>query len=223
MNFYINVIRNVIYFAFSSLVIFTQCKEPASLNALVISDQQDKSNKNIQTILENTGLFDVDVENGASPSFSNYDVVVMNVEKGSWEDDTRQALQDYVTGGGGVVVLGNSGDAFTGWNDFLEIVGLNEPSNGKSNDTYDYRVVNLNEDHPVTNGLNKLWVHNDDFLLFRSTVLADNAEVLSVVNADTIYGGSGESVPVLFTNQYGEGRIFHSTLGNNEENSLLSR
>lgn len=93
LNFYSNAMRKIFFLAVTSLILFTHCKEPASLNALVVSDRQDNSNKYIQTILENSGLFDVDIENGASPSFSKYDLVVMNLEKGSWEADTKEVFK----------------------------------------------------------------------------------------------------------------------------------
>ena len=44
------------------LVFLSNCKEPASLSAIVISDSPANVNSYLKTILENTGLFDVDIQ-----------------------------------------------------------------------------------------------------------------------------------------------------------------
>jgi len=214
-------LKNIFLLAITSALIFTQCKEPASLNALVISDQSKESNKAIKTILENTGLFDVDIKEGTSPDFAGYNVVVLIADKGNWNNSAKEAFVSYVRNGGGVVVLSNAGNAFSGWAEYQNIVGsTSDKSPGRSNEAYNYPVVNVNAEHPITKGLSKTWLHSDDYLLFRTASTAGDIEVLSTALADSIHGGSGESLPVLFTVQFGEGRVLHSTLGNNSVNSM---
>src|SRR3981081_813981 len=65
----------------------------------------------IQTILEGTGRFTVDVSTYPKlPDFSRYDVVVNNFNGGHletgtrWPTDAEQALEAYVRNGGGLVV-----------------------------------------------------------------------------------------------------------------------
>ncbi len=216
-----NIIKNIFILAVTSTLFFTQCKEPASLNAVVITDQSGESGKNIQTILENTGLFDVDIEKGTSPNFNKCDLVVLNVDKGNWEDKTKEAFVAYVKNGGGVIVLGNAGNAFADWSEYQNIVGpVVEKTSGRSSEAYDFRVVNINEDHPVTKGLSKVWIHSDDYMLYSSEGLDGDVEILSTAQADTIYGGNGKQIPVLYTVKYGEGRVFHAALGNNAANSM---
>lgn len=213
-------LKGAFFLVFASALFFTQCKEPASLDSLVVSDKGGNSGKDIQTILENTGLFNVDIAKGASATFADYDLVVLNVEEGNWNDKTKEAFEAYVKNGGGVVVLSNSGNAFSDWPEYQKIVGLtNNKSESKSNDAYDIKVVNADQEHPVTNGLNKIWMHQDDFMLYSTSSIDNKAEILSIANADTIHGGDGKSMPLLYTMQYGEGRVFGSTLGNNAENS----
>lgn len=216
-----NIIKNIFILAVTSTLFFTQCKEPASLNAIVITDQSGESDKNIQTILENTGLFDVDIEKGTSPNFSKCDLVVLNVDKGNWEDKTKEAFVAYVKNGGGVIVLGNAGNAFSDWSEYQNIVGpVTEKNTDKSSEAYDFRVVNINAEHPVTKGLSKVWIHSDDYMLYSTAGLDGDVEILSTAKADTIYGGSGKQIPVLYTVQYGDGRVFHVALGNNAANSM---
>jgi type 1 glutamine amidotransferase len=216
-----NIIKNIFILAITSIMLFSQCKEPASLNAIVVTDQSGESGKNIQTILENTGLFNADIEKGNSPDFSNYDIVVLNVEKGNWADKSKEAFTAYVKNGGGVVVLGNSGNAFADWSEYQNIVGpVSKKSTSKSSEAYDFQVVNLNEEHPVTKGLSKAWVHGDDYMLYSTATLDGEVEILSTAKADTLQGGNGNQIPVLFTVQYGDGRVLHAALGNNEASSM---
>lgn len=215
------ILKNIFILAITSLLIFAQCNEPASLNAIVVSDQSNDLGKDIQTILKNTGLFDVDIEKGTSPDFADYDVVIVNTEKGNWNDKTKEAFLSYVKSGGGVVVLSNSGSAFSEWTEYQKIVGASsDKSTGKSDEAYDYKVTNVNTEHPVTKGLNTNWLHSDDFLLYNSVSTNEDVEVLSTAVADSIHGGSGKSLPVIFTVQFGEGRVLHSTLGNNSGSSM---
>lgn len=215
------VLKNIFILAITTALVFTQCKEPAGLNAIVVSDQSKESNKDIKTILENTGLFDVDIKEGGSPDFTGYDVVVLNADKGNWDESAKEAFAGYVKNGGGVVVLGNAGSAFSGWTEYQKIVGLtSDKSSGRSNEAYNYPVVNVNAEHPITKGLNKTWLHSDDFLLYRTASPGGDVEVLSTALADSIHGGNGKSLSVLFTVQFGEGRVLHSTLGNNSGNSM---
>lgn len=205
---------------FSLLVLFNQCKEPASLSALIISDGDQEVTSSLQTILENSGLFDADINKGKSPKFLEYDVVVLNIVQGEWSEEVKTDFTSYVKNGGGVVLLSNSGNAFADWSEYQKIAGLeNTASVGKSNAAYDYQARNVDQDHPVTNGLNNIWLHNDDYLLYSTSSLSNTAEILTVAKADTTYGGDGSSMPVLFTVQYEQGRVFHATLGSNAASS----
>ena len=94
------------------VMVFNQCKEPASLNAIIITDVGEEVGKDLQTILENTGLFDADISSAKSPNFSDYDVVILNVNKTDWSADTKEKFLGYVNSGGGVVALAGSAFAF---------------------------------------------------------------------------------------------------------------
>jgi len=214
-------LKNIFILAIATTLLFTQCQKSTKLSAIVISGQDEKSSSDVKSILTNTGLFEVDIDNSSSPDFSNYNVVVVNTDKGNWDDKTKESFVTYVKNGGGVIVLNSSGSAFPGWTDYQSIVGLSSDQSGKkSNIAYDYQVVNEKETHPITKGLNKVWLHNKDYMLYSTTSLGNGVEILSTAIADSIHGGSGNSLPVIFTVQFGEGRVLHSTLGNNAQKSM---
>lgn len=194
-----------------SILLFARCENPASLNAVILSDHRE-SGENIKKILENSGLFDADIKEGALSNYSEYDLVVLNLEKAAWEENDRKIFEDYVINGGGVVVLNSASNAFTGWNEFTKISGV-KPSDAESTDTFEYEVMSSNNQHPVTKGLPTNWLHVKDYMLFNTNSLTGDVEVLATAKADTLHGGGGEILPVLFTIKFGEGRVFNTTLG----------
>ena len=89
------------------------------LRALIVDGQNNHGNwpqttKMMKAYLEQSGLFTVDVithapqgeDPGFKPAFADYAVVVSNFGHGAapWPAETRQAFEDFVRGGGGLVV-----------------------------------------------------------------------------------------------------------------------
>src|SRR6187402_2204620 len=73
-----------------------------------------KSSPLVKTYLEQTNLFAVDVvtapakdvdKSDFAPTFSDYAVVVMDYETRDWPAATKQAFNDYVQNGGGLVAI----------------------------------------------------------------------------------------------------------------------
>ena len=84
--------------------------------------------------LEDTGLFQVDVvtappAGGAfstfKPNFGAYRVVVWNYDAPDerWSAELKAAFEQYVTSGGGVVIVHAADNAFPGWPAFNEMIG----------------------------------------------------------------------------------------------------
>jgi len=210
------VFSKVVYYVmlFTIALIFNQCKEPASLNALIVSDSDEETTSGLQTILENTGLFDANITKSSSPDFADYDVVVLYLSKSDWSEKTKSDFISYVQTGGGVVFLGASAPAFGDWAALNEVAGTPVTEKlKKSKSVFEYQVVNSKKNHPIIEGLQPIWMHSDDFMLFNTEKLNGEIEVLATSWADTLQGGSGAHLPVLLTVSFGEGRVFHSTLG----------
>jgi type 1 glutamine amidotransferase len=67
--------------------------------------------------------------------------------------------------------------------------------------------------HPITKGLPARWMHAVDELYDRLRGPAENLDLLATAFSSPEKKGTGEHEPILFTIQYGKGRIFHTTLG----------
>ena len=199
-----------------------QCKEPASLSALIICDQGEETSSGLQHILENTGLFDADLNKGKSPNFAKYDVVVFHLQQESgFDEETISELANYVKSGGGALLLGTSAGILSNENDELgKAIGLAGSQQRLSNKKASYQMINANSNHPVLKGLQAKWLHNSDFMVFDTESLEGEVEILTSFQADSALGGNGKRIPALYASQMGEGKVFCSTLGANSNGDL---
>lgn len=181
-----------------------------------------------------------------SPNFDAYDVVVVDYEGDEWPSHTKTDFVDYVKNGGGVVIVHASNNAFPKWKEYNTIIGLGgwggrnlssgpmvRYKDGKT--VYDfapgsaghygpptpYQVVNR-DDSPVTAGLPKRWMHAKDELYCNLRGPAKKLAVLSTAYADPAHDGSGQNEPILFTINYGEGRVFHDVMGHVKDDFVSS-
>ena len=121
-----------------SMVCFSACsqkKEP--IKTLIVTGQNNHvwqvSNVAIKQILENSGLFTVDVAvsptkggdmSSFKPDFSAYSLVVLDYNGDRWSEATDKAFLDYVNKGGGVVIYHAADNAFREWTEFNKILGF---------------------------------------------------------------------------------------------------
>jgi type 1 glutamine amidotransferase len=232
----------------------------APIKALVLDGQNNHdwkaSTPHLKKILEDTGLFIVDVAtsppkggdmNSFRPTFSEYAVVVSNYNGESWTEETNTALINFVRAGGGFVVLHAADNAFPKWKEYNEMIGvggwegrdeksgpwvywdekiMRDASPGRGGDhgsIHRFQIVTRNPDHPITRGLPVKWMHADDELYNRLRGPAENLTLLATAFDDPATRGSGRHEPVLFTIDYGEGRVFHSTLGHVRGDPIAQR
>ena len=76
-----------------------------------------------------------------------------------------------------------------------------------------FLVVVRDQDHPITRGLPANWMQTNDELYGQLRGPAENMHVLATGFSAPETGGSGEHEPLLMTVQFGDGRVFHTTLG----------
>ncbi len=220
----VKLIRSIhLLLALFIAILFNRCKEPASLNALIISDYEEEVNQGIKAILENTELFDADIADNNSPEFSDYDVVILHLKNAEWSTDTKSAFISYLNEHGGTVILGASAFAFGDWPELGQIAGTPVREGlKKSASAFEFQVMKTDKTHPVTEGLQPRWMHVKDYLSFNTGKLEGEVEVLATSWADTLQGGSGAHLPVIFAVNPGEGRVLHLPLGIASQGDNLS-
>lgn len=171
------------------------------------------------------------------PAFADYAVVVSNYNGAAWSDETKSAFVDYLRAGGGFVVVHAASNAFPDWKDYNAICGLGgwegrnenwgpwvywknqivrDPSPGRGGDhgaIHAFQLIAREPDHPIMRGLPPVWLHASDELYNQLRGPAENLTVLATAFDDPANRGTGRHEPILFTVDYGRGRVFHTTLG----------
>jgi HEAT repeat protein/type 1 glutamine amidotransferase len=172
------------------------------------------------------------------PDFSSYSLVVLDYSGDPWPSSTRKAFVTYVKNGGGVVVYHSANNSFPDWPEYNEIIGLagwgerNEKAGpyvfwkngrivrdtgpgvcGQHGPPHEFLVFNRDTVHPITAGLPERWMHTKDELYGLLRGPAKNLHILATATSAPEQTGTGRHEPVLFTVQYGAGRVFHTVLG----------
>ncbi|MEM7659516.1 MAG: ThuA domain-containing protein [Bacteroidota bacterium] len=176
-----------------------------------------------------------------SPDFSQYDVVISNFgwNAAPWPIVTRQAMESYIQGGGGLVVVHAADNSFPKWPAYNRMIGLGgwgdrtekdgpyvyfndegrmvrDTSAGKAGShgpQHEYLITLRNADHPITKGMPSQWLHTKDELYDRLRGPAENMEVLATAYSAEAKKGTGRHEPMMMVLQFGQGRIFHTPMG----------
>jgi type 1 glutamine amidotransferase len=177
------------------------------------------------------------------PDFAKYNVVVSNYNGAAWPEETRQKFIDYVKGGGGFVVVHAANNAFGDWKEYNALIGLggwggrNEKSGpyifldadgklvrdeaagsgGHHGPQHPFQLIVRDPDHPVTKGMPRAWMHVNDELYDLLRGPGENMHILATAYADKAKGGSGRHEPMIFTVEYGKGRVFHTPMGHSND------
>ena len=181
---------------------------------------------------------------GFAPRFSDYAVVVSNYNGDDWSESTRKAFESYVSGGGGFVAVHAADNSFPSWLEYNRMIGLGgwggrsekdgpyvrwkedmqrftrdrqAGSGGTHGRRVPFLVVVRDTDHAITRGLPRSWMQTVDELYGKLRGPAENLHVLATAYSDPDTNGTGEHEPILMTTGYGQGRVFHTTLGHDVE------
>lgn len=235
------------------MFLFSSCSNESKYKILLVTGQSNSahnweaSHKGLKKILENTEIFQLDLaispEKGADmsgfrPNFNSYDAVVLDYDGDSWSKETQKNFEQYVSNGGGVVVVHAANNSFPEWKEYNLMTGLggwgnrdeksgpylrwengkvikdNSPGPGGMHGNQIQLVVETRDPlHPIMKGLPLRSMHTMDELYGKLRGPAENVNVLATGWSAPKTNGSGNHEPVLFTIKYGKGRIFHNVLG----------
>jgi len=209
------------------------------IQALIITGQNGHDWKAttpvLRKLLEDTGKFEVRVTEefrGAGPeTLAPYDVVILNYYEQKkpalrWGERADSALLDFVRAGKGLVVYHFSTAAFEGWTEFEKMCGANwRPNNGHHSARHDFTVTVQDPDHPITRGLTTFPQGNDELYANLKWQPEGSFHVLATAwddhslykNAKQPTPGKGLDQPMLWTVNYGKGRVFVTALGHDPE------
>jgi hypothetical protein len=212
----------------------------------------------LRGILQATGEFTVDVstapqETGSTawqawrPRFSDYDVVIQTCNenggnglleglkpKPDWPDAVKRDFADYVRKGGGVYIFHAAENAFVGWKEYEEMVGLSwrradygtairvsdsgelvripaGEGRGTGHGQRSNVLVTRMGDDPIHSGMPRAWLSPDMEVYFFARGPAERLRVLAYARDSD--PKLGLLWPVEWTTTYGKGRVYISTYG----------
>ena len=231
------VIASVL-FALSALSAGAQQQaQPARIQTLIITGQNRHDWRSVTPLLrkalEDTGRFEVRVVEefrGAGPeTLAPYELVVLNYENKNqdalrWGERAERALEDFVRAGKALVIYHFTIAGFIGWTEFEKMAGgLWRPNNGHHSARHDFTVDIKDPDHPITRGLKTSFLQpNDELYANLKWQPKENYRILATAWDDhSLYKGKarqpipGDGIhqPMLWTSNYGKGRVFVTVLG----------
>jgi type 1 glutamine amidotransferase len=211
----------------------------------------ERATRILKAILVDSGRFTVDVATsppasaGAEqwqawkPDFARYDVVVMNYNGGHtdkgvhWSRDLEKSLENYVSGGGGLVAYHAANNSFPKWPAYNQMIGLGwrdkgfgpsmiigqdrkvvtipkgqglNPGHGPE---HDFVVTVRDGDHPITKGVPWNWLHPHEQLTHGQHGPAKDIIVLTYAfSKDT-----KQNEVMEWVIPYGKGRVYTTMLG----------
>lgn len=119
-------------------IVSSDCFSQERIKTIIVTGQDGShwwrgGSDAIRMILENSGLFEVDIHvtpdwdediSDFNPDFSYYDLVVINYGGTTWSKPTRDSFEQFVAEGGGVVVVHSSVVGMDDWGEYNKMIGL---------------------------------------------------------------------------------------------------
>jgi uncharacterized protein len=225
---------------------------PPKIKALIVDGFSNhdwrKTTAFIDTTLTAAGLFEVAVTTSPGepnvpawddwrPSFSDYDVVILNAnniqqKELQWPRAVEQSLETYVRNGGGLLIFHSANNAFAHWAEYDRMIGLGwrgrdhgvaiqldadgtihripagEGEKTSHGPRQDTLAIQLT-DHPITNGTPQRWMTPDVEVY---TYARGPAEELTVLTYG-LHIAADSYWPLEWVVNYGQGRVYNSSFG----------
>ncbi|WP_068475335.1 ThuA domain-containing protein [Saccharicrinis aurantiacus] len=178
------------------------------------------------------------------PNFKKYDVVVSNFgwKAAPWPEATQKALEDYLSNGGGFVSVHAADNSFPEWKEYNQMIGLggwggrNEKDGpyvyynnegelirdtspggcGAHGPQGHFPITVRNSNHPITKGMPTVWLTAKDECYAKLRGPAENMTILATGKDQNPNPPTNRHEPILMVLDYGEGRVFHTTLGHDD-------
>ncbi|MGJ5814950.1 ThuA domain-containing protein [Paludibaculum fermentans] len=189
----------------------------------------------LRRVLEVTGRFDVRVTEEPSgltaETLRPYDVLISNYCGPRWGMPAEKAVEEFVKGGKGLVVVHAGSYPFgetavlsekmgrtdvyqppwTAWGAMVGAVWSDkDPKTGHAQ-RHAYEVKWQDAAHPIAAGMKPSFLLSDE--LYHNFRLKPGVHILATAFDSPKIGGNGKEEPLLWTNVYGTGRVFHTALG----------
>lgn len=170
-------------------------------------------------------LFETELGGAISPEvLGKFDLIVWNNISGDVLTLTqRQALRDFVEGGGGFVAMhGSAGDPVYFWDWFPDtLIGARFQGHPRNPQFQDARVVVDDPSHPTAAALPTEWTMRDEWYSFRTNPRDSGSRIILTLDETTYDPDAGlpqsqrmgQDHPIAWSRIVGKGRVFYSAIG----------
>jgi len=226
------------------------------IRVLIVDGQNNhdwrKTTPVLKACFEGTGRFKVDVVtspeqnkpaedwNAFRPKFSDYGAVVSNYNGQAWPEPVQKSLEQYVSNGGGLVIVHAANNAFPEWTEYNKMIGLgwrgpdygdrvtvdkdgkvvrtekNQGPGAGHGAQHEFVVIVRDRQHPVMAGLPTEWLHTKDELYHGQRGPAANMNILATAYSAKSSDGTGENEPMVWWIPYGKGKVFTTLMGHGD-------
>jgi type 1 glutamine amidotransferase len=185
--------------------------------------------------LEGTGRFQVDITEDPAATLADgaglkkYQLFVLDYNDyhaaKRWGEPGGAAEKNFaaaVQSGTGVCAIHSADNAFKGWKEYEQMLGLmwREGTGHAAFHAFDVQIVD--KDHPITKGMSDFKARPDE--LYHKLVNSQKTSPHVLMQAmDDVKDGSQQMEPMAFTLEYGKGRIFATPLGHVWTNDQKSK
>jgi len=213
--------------------------KPEAVRVLIFSGRNNHDWRTttpfLRKVLVESGRFDVRVEEEPAgvteATLAAYDALVLDYDGPRWGEVTERAVENFVKSGKGLVAIHAASYAFTGlevlgdnhkrtglkqppWPEYLKMIGgywSEDPPKTGHAPRHCFAVKLLDRNHPVTQGMKESFTASDE--LYHSHRMSPDAHVLATAFDDPKNGGTGKDEPMIWTVNYGKGRVLYTALG----------
>ncbi len=175
--------------------------------------------KSLKGMLEECGRFEVDMTTDPKSALEDpqnvalYSAFVLDYNGPRWGEPAETNFVNAVRKGKGVVVVHAANNAFPGWVEYEKMTGLGWRRGTGSSRFHGFDVDVVDHYHPITKGMPSMQLHPDEIDHHLMHLQDVPLRVLLSAYSDPSFGGSGRREPIAVVLEYGEGRVFHTTLG----------
>jgi type 1 glutamine amidotransferase len=213
--------------------------QPGKIRVLIFSGRNNHDWRTttplLRKLLVDSGRFDVRVEEEpagvTAATLAAYDVLVLDYQGPRWGEVTEKAVVDFVKQGKGLVAVHAANYSFTGlevladnhkpsglkqppWPEYLQMIGgwwTAGPPKTAHAPRHCFTVKFVDRGHPVTRDLPESFRISDE--LYHSPQMSPDAHILATAYDDPANGGTGKDEPIIWTVNYGQGRVLYTALG----------
>jgi type 1 glutamine amidotransferase len=152
-------------------------------------------------------------------NLAKYDVLLLNyketkpTDQTKWTEANKEALLKAVRGGKGLVVFHFASSAFNDWDEYERLIGGGWRKQGFHGPKHEFTVKKTSVDHPISRDLPASFDHAIDELYSNSKMVPGNVVLATAYCDPAKPKGTGKDEPVIWVNQYGQGRVYHNALG----------